>query len=89
MRQNALCGLQIPPDAERQVHVMCPNALFMETASGPLEHKKYCVDVARLGHTGMHYVTHKSHRMQKHKFVITCLGALFIETSPGPPVHEK
>jgi hypothetical protein len=37
----------------------------------------------------MHYVTRKSHRMQKHKFGVTFLGSLFTETAPGPPEHEK
>jgi hypothetical protein len=36
----------------------------------------------------MHYVTRKSHRMQKHKFYITCPSALFMETILGPPKHE-
>jgi hypothetical protein len=26
----------------------------------------------------MHYVTRRSHRMQKHKFGVTCSGALFV-----------
>jgi hypothetical protein len=37
----------------------------------------------------MHYVTHRSHRMQKHQFGVMYLGALFIETAPGSPKHEK
>jgi hypothetical protein len=37
----------------------------------------------------MHYVTHKSYWMQKHKFGVTCPNALFVETAPGPPEHEK
>jgi hypothetical protein len=37
----------------------------------------------------MHYVTHRSHRMQKHKFSVTCPITLLMETTPGPPEHEK
>jgi hypothetical protein len=37
----------------------------------------------------MHYVTRKSHRIQKHKFGLTCPGALFMETAPGPPECKK
>jgi ribosomal protein S27E len=28
----------------------------------------------------MHYMTRKSHRMQKHMFDVTCPGALFLQT---------
>jgi hypothetical protein len=55
--------------------VMCHGVLFMEIAPGPPEHEKCCVDISRLGLTGMHYVTHRSQWMQKHKFSITCPGA--------------
>jgi hypothetical protein len=37
----------------------------------------------------MHYMTHRSHRMQKHKFGIMCPNAFFMDTAPGPPEHEK
>jgi hypothetical protein len=37
----------------------------------------------------MHYVTRRSHRMQKHNFGITCPIALFMESALGPPKHEK
>jgi hypothetical protein len=37
----------------------------------------------------MHYVTHKSHRMQKHKFSVTCPNTLFVKYVPVPPEHEK
>jgi hypothetical protein len=37
----------------------------------------------------MYNVTHKSHRMQKHKFIVTCSGMLFMKTAPSPPEHEK
>jgi hypothetical protein len=37
----------------------------------------------------MHYVTHRSHRMQKHMFGIMCANALFVESIPVLPEHEK
>jgi hypothetical protein len=40
MHQNALCDPQIPPDAETQVQHNVSSPLFIETASGPPEHKK-------------------------------------------------
>jgi hypothetical protein len=46
----------------------------METASDPPEQEKYRVGVSRPGCTGMHYVTHRSNRMQKKKFGVKCPG---------------
>jgi hypothetical protein len=37
----------------------------------------------------MHYVTHRSHLMQKHKFSVTCPSALFVESVLDPHEHEK
>jgi hypothetical protein len=37
----------------------------------------------------MHYVTHRSHWIEKHKFSITCPDALFVESVSVPPEHEK
>jgi hypothetical protein len=37
----------------------------------------------------MHYVTQRSHRMQKHNFSVTCPGTVFVETASVPPKHEK
>jgi hypothetical protein len=34
-------------------------------------------------------VTHRSHRMQKHKFVVTYSGALFLKSIPVPHEHEN
>jgi hypothetical protein len=31
----------------------------------------------------MHYVTRRSHQMQKHKFSVMCPATLFIKTAPG------
>jgi hypothetical protein len=35
------------------------------------------------GHTGIHHVARRSHRIQKHKFGVTCPGAFFLETASG------
>jgi hypothetical protein len=37
----------------------------------------------------MHYVTRRSHQMQKHKFRVKCPGMLFMETASSPPEHEN
>jgi hypothetical protein len=37
----------------------------------------------------MHYVTRRSHWVQKHMFSITCPDALFVESVPVPPEHVK
>jgi hypothetical protein len=37
----------------------------------------------------MNYVTHTSHRMQKHRFGKMCPDALFVESIPVPPEQEK
>jgi hypothetical protein len=37
----------------------------------------------------MHYVTLRSHRLQKRKVEVTCPGVLFKETALGPPDNEK
>jgi hypothetical protein len=61
----------------------------MESVPVPPEHEKYCVDVSHLGRTGMHYVTRRSHRMQKNKFGITSPEALFVKSLPVSPELEK
>jgi hypothetical protein len=58
--------------------VMCPGTLFMQTAASPHEHEKLCIEVSCPEHRGMHYVTRRSHQMQKHKFGITCLTSLLM-----------
>jgi hypothetical protein len=40
----------------------------METAPVPREHENYLVDVSWPRGIVMHYVTHRYHRTQKHKF---------------------
>jgi hypothetical protein len=37
----------------------------------------------------MHYVTCRTHRMQKLMFVVTCSDARFMESASGPPKNEK
>jgi hypothetical protein len=37
----------------------------------------------------MHYVTHRSHQMQKNKFNISCPGAFFVQSVRVPPEHGK
>jgi hypothetical protein len=37
----------------------------------------------------MHYVIHKSHQMQKHKFGVMSPDTLFMETASGPPELEN
>jgi hypothetical protein len=37
----------------------------------------------------MHYMTHRSHQIQKHKFGVMRLDSLFVESLLVPPVHEK
>jgi hypothetical protein len=37
----------------------------------------------------MPYVSHSSHRMQKHKFGVTSPDVLFVESEPVPPQHEE
>jgi hypothetical protein len=37
----------------------------------------------------MHYVTRRSHQLQKHKFGVTCPGTLFVRSDPGPSEHEN
>jgi hypothetical protein len=43
--------------------IMCPSALFMETAPGTPKHEKWYIDVSRLGRMKMYSVTHISHQM--------------------------
>jgi hypothetical protein len=45
--------------------VTCPGALFIKTAPDSDDHEKLCIHVSRPGHTEMHYVTSRSHQMQK------------------------
>jgi hypothetical protein len=68
---------------KHKVGITFLGTLFVETALGPPEHEKNCVDVSHPGHSRMHYMTCISHQMQKRKFGITFPGVLFIETAAG------
>jgi hypothetical protein len=37
----------------------------------------------------MHYVTHRSHHMERHMFSLTYPDALFVESALDPTKHEK
>jgi hypothetical protein len=37
----------------------------------------------------MHYLTDRSHQMQKHMVSVTCLGMLFMKSVPVPPENYK
>jgi hypothetical protein len=63
--------------------------LFGKSIPVPHEHEKECIDISLHGHTEMHYVTHRSHRMQKHNLFIMCPGALFLESVLVRPEDEK
>jgi hypothetical protein len=74
---------------EHNFDVMCPSALFMETATGQPEHEKLCVDVSHPGRIGMHCVTRRSHQMQRHMFDVTCPGLHFVISVVVPTEQEK
>jgi hypothetical protein len=61
----------------------------MASGPGPPELEKLCVHVSRPGRTEMHYVTRRSHQMQKHKFGVTCPSTLLVESVLAPPEHDK
>jgi hypothetical protein len=88
MHSNALRDPQIPPDTKNKFGVTCLDALFLESVPVPPEQEKWCIDDSCPRHTAMHYVTHRSYRMQ-NKFGVTCLGALFMESILVPDEHEK
>jgi hypothetical protein len=48
------------------IGVTYPGTLFIGPALDPTEHEKKCIDVSCPGYSGMHYVTHRSHQMQKN-----------------------
>jgi hypothetical protein len=78
------------PDARGGKHkfsVTCPNALFRESISVPPEDKKLSVDASCPRRTKMHYVSRRSHRMQKCKFGVMYPGALFMEIPTGRLEH--
>jgi hypothetical protein len=68
---------------------MSPSVLLMETSSSPPKHEKYCVDISHPGRTRMQYVTHRLHRMQRHKSNVMCPSRLFVKSVPVQPEYEK
>jgi hypothetical protein len=88
MHQNALHDLQIPPDTKTQVVRNLSGCAFSVNRTLPPEHEKYFVDVSCLECNRLHYMTRRSHQIQKHKFDITCPNALLVESVSVPPVHE-
>jgi hypothetical protein len=69
--------------------IMCPDVLFVASASDQPEQEKLCIDISCPRYTRMHYVTRKSRRMQKHRFGITCACTLFMASSLGQPEDDK
>jgi hypothetical protein len=47
------------------------------------------IHISYPGCTGMHYVTHRSHRMQKHKLRVTCPDVVFVESVSVPTEHDN
>jgi hypothetical protein len=68
--------------------LICTNN-FLEFYSFTKIRALQCIIVSHPRHTGMHYVTHRSHRMQKNRFGVLCPGVLFMEIAPSPPEHGK
>jgi hypothetical protein len=69
--------------------VTCPDEYLVKSVLVPPEHEKQCFDVLRLGCIAMHYVTRRSHRIEKLKFGLRCPNAIFVKSVPIPPEHEK
>jgi hypothetical protein len=67
----------------------CPIMLFVGPTPDPPELEKLYINVSCPGCTRPHYVTCKSHLMQKHLFGVTCPDVLFVGSTPGPPKLEK
>jgi hypothetical protein len=64
---------------------MCTDTFFVGSALGPIGNEKWCVDLSHFGHTRAHYVTRRSHWMQKHKFGVTCPGTFFWDPQRAHP----
>jgi hypothetical protein len=54
---------------KHKLDVTCSEVLFMEIAPGPPKKEKLRINISCPGGTGMHYVTHRSHRMHKKRSV--------------------
>jgi hypothetical protein len=85
MDRNALRDPQITPDAKIDFGATCPGAHFVESVLVPPEREKKCFDVLRPRRTGIHYVAHIPHQMQKHKFDVICSSVLFVKSVLVPP----
>jgi hypothetical protein len=86
---NALCDMQIAPDAKTQVRYKVSYHASSRISNGPTWAWKRYVDILCPARTRTHYVTHRSQRMQKHKFPLTWLNTVFMGPAPGPAEHEK
>jgi hypothetical protein len=62
---------------------------FIGSRPGPPELEKCCVDVSCLKRTRTHYVTSRSHQMEKHKFHGMCPCVLLLGSTLGPLEHGK
>jgi hypothetical protein len=52
---------------KQKFSVMCPVTFFDESVPVPPEPEKYCADVSLPGCIGMHYMTYRTHQMEKQK----------------------
>jgi hypothetical protein len=62
---------------------------FAKSVLVPPENEKYCIDNSHPERTRIHYVTHRSHCMQKHMVDVTCPPVLVVKSVPVPPEHEN
>jgi hypothetical protein len=80
---------QTPPDAKHKFSVTSPGGAVYKNRTGPTWARKIVCRRCTPGRTRMHYVTRRSHRMQKHRVCVTCLDALFTKTALSPLEQEK
>jgi hypothetical protein len=76
---------------KQKFYVTCPITIFVESVPVPPEHEKLCVDISCLGHTGVHYVTRRSHRMQKKQVQHNVSRSAFCVSTfhaPDAPEHD-
>jgi hypothetical protein len=80
----------IPPDAKTQVRRNLSRCAFYGNRTSPTRaRKKVFQRFTPVQRSGMHYVTCRSHRIQKHKFGVMCPGTHFVESIPVPPRARK
>jgi hypothetical protein len=63
---------------KQKFNITSPITIVVESVPVPLEHENLCVIIPRLGRTGVHYVTRRTHRMQENKFSTTYPDVLFV-----------